>query len=424
MLYKKRWIFIFICDKKTDKKFAGDVIMTKEKFKNYNRENTFCDSCKQLLPTKYFSYSYIRDNGTASRCKCCDWIRRNNGIPNIDGYSKEEIISILEFILFDKSIYINDLANNFDLSIEDTIRLVQQLKIGNKKMYVKSNCTYCGKEIENTMSVYMKTKHLYCSSDCYWKHKPSTIGHGKDNWQYNRIKTNCTYCGKEIEVIPYNYNLKNSFGENHNFCSQNCYWKYRSKHYVGDKSVGHNRIITEEQKEKMKLTMIKNCRSAKRFDSKIQLLVNSILDKNNISYKREHVIKYYALDNYLTDSGLIIEVMGDYWHTSPLKYNENKYMINEMQQRGLQHDKQKHTYIKNHHNIEILYLWEHDIEQNLELCEALILEYIRKNGILENYHSFNWNYENETLSLNKDLIIPYQDMKTDEYRHLIKKKVG
>ena len=26
--------------------------------------------------------------------------------------------------------------------------------------------------------------------------------------------------------------------------------------------------------------------------------------------------------------------------------------------------------------------------------------------------------------LNKDLIIPYQDMKTDEYRHLIKKKVG
>ena len=170
--------------------------------------------------------------------------------------------------------------------------------------------------------------------------------------------------------------------------------------------------------------MIKNCRSAKRFDSKIQLLVNSILDKNNISYKREHVIKYYALDNYLTDSGLIIEVMGDYWHTSPLKYNENKYMINEMQQRGLQHDKQKHTYIKNHHNVEILYLWEHDIEQNLELCEALILEYIRKNGILENYHSFNWNYENETLYLNKDLIIPYQDMKTDEYRHLIKKKVG
>ena len=59
MLYKKRWIFIFICDKKTDKKFAGDVIMTKEKFKNYNKENTFCDSCKQLLPTKYFSYSYI-----------------------------------------------------------------------------------------------------------------------------------------------------------------------------------------------------------------------------------------------------------------------------------------------------------------------------------------------------------------------------
>ena len=58
------------------------------------------------------------------------------------------------------------------------------------------------------------------------------------------------------------------------------------------------------------------------------------------------------------------------------------------------------------------------------MCEALILKYINTNGKLENYHSFNWNYNNQILSLNEELIIPYQDMKTDKYKHLIKKKVG
>ena len=398
--------------------------MTKEKFKKYNKESTFCKSCKQLLPTKCFSYSYIKDDGTANKCRYCDWIERHNGIPQIEGYTELQIECALKFLLFGESIYVNDLSNKLNISLKDTIKLIQELKIGNKHCRVKTNCSYCGKEIETQMCIYLKNKNLYCNSECYWKHKPDVEGHGKDNWQYNRVKTNCSYCGKEIEVIPYYYNRKNSYGENHNFCSQECYWKYRSKYYIGEKSACYNRVMTDELREKLKRVIIENSRSSKRFDSKIQLLVNDMLDKNNIKYKREYIIKYYALDNYLTESGLMIEVMGDYWHTSPLKYNENKYMINEMQQRGLQHDKQKHTYIKNHYNIEILYLWENDIEQNLELCEALILEYIRKNGILKNYHSFNWNYENKTLSLNEDLIIPYQDMKTDEYRHLIKKKVG
>ena len=116
--------------------------------------------------------------------------------------------------------------------------------------------------------------------------------------------------------------------------------------------------------------------------------------------------------------------MGDYWHTSPLRYNKDKYLISKLQQRGLQHDKQKHTYIRNHLNIEILYLWEYDIDNNPVMCEELIKLYIKRNGILPNYHSFNWKYSNDVLHLNKKTIIPYQDMKTDEYRNLIKKKVG
>ena len=33
--------------------------MTKQKFEKYNKEKTFCETCKRLLPTKNFMYSYI-----------------------------------------------------------------------------------------------------------------------------------------------------------------------------------------------------------------------------------------------------------------------------------------------------------------------------------------------------------------------------
>lgn len=50
--------------------------------------------------------------------------------------------------------------------------------------------------------------------------------------------------------------------------------------------------------------------------------------------------------------------MGDYWHSSPLRYGKNKYLMNEIQYKTIRHDKQKHTYILNHLNVEILYLWK------------------------------------------------------------------
>lgn len=60
----------------------------------------------------------------------------------------------------------------------------------------------------------------------------------------------------------------------------------------------------------------------------------------------------------------------------------------------------------------------------MELCEKLILEYIRNNGILENYHSFNYHVDDGELKLNNEIIVPYQDMKSDMYYDLLKEKVG
>lgn len=398
--------------------------MTKKQFEKYKNEYTYCETCKRMLPTKYFQHKYIKENGSAIRCRYCEWINNHNGIPSIDGFTKEQVCFAIEFLIFQKSVYVNDLADLLSICLDEAISLVQILKIGNRKCDVLSQCDNCKKSISNPISVYVKNKHLYCSQKCYWEHKAKIIERGKNSPYYNRIVTTCTNCGKPIEVIPYDYKKTNSFGDNHNFCSHECYWNYRKQYYIAEKSVSHNRIITDEQREKMRNIIIENSRKCTRFDSKIQLIINSILDEYNINYEREFIIKYYAIDNYLVDSGLMIEVMGDYWHTSPLKYNQFKYNISELQQNGLLHDKQKHSYIKNHYNVEILYLWESDIENNLDMCKKLILKYIENNGRLENYHSFNWGLIDDDLILNKNLIIPYQDMKTDEYRHLIIKKTG
>ena len=98
-----------------------------------------------------------------------------------------------------------------------------------------------------------------------------------------------------------------------------------------------NKKFTNEEKEQMRIRFIKNSRRADRLNSKIQLKVNRILEEINEKYEREHVIKYYAIDNYLPEHNLYIEVMGDYWHANPKKYQKmaeeaNKWLQEEMYQ--------------------------------------------------------------------------------------------
>lgn len=397
--------------------------MTKEQFEKFDKDMVYCECCNRILDVQYFSYHRIHLDGTALRCKSCDWIFRHEGLPIIDEFSEEQIKYALEFVLFEKSLYINDLANELNISIDEVIKLVNSIKVANKKYMIKTNCEYCGKEIEKFVSVYLKNKHTFCSNDCYWNYKKEIEPKGSEHPSYNRIVTNCTNCGTEIKITPFDYNKTNQYGDNHNFCSQKCYWNYRRKYYIGEKSSRIGSTVSEEQLEKMMVGLAKWCKDDKRLNSNIQLKVNSILDKNNIKYEREYLVKYYSIDNYLTDLNLMIEVMGDYWHGSPFKYNSRTTNLNKTQKKDIQYDKQKHTYVKKYCEVEILYLWEKDVNEHMELCEKLILEYIKNNGLLENYHSFNYHIDNEKLRLNDEIIVPYQDMKPDMYCDLLKEKV-
>lgn len=238
---------------------------------------------------------------------------------------------------------------------------------------------------------------------------------------YNRIETNCTECGKLIEITNFDYNKKNRNNENHNFCSQECYHKFRSKYYVGKNSPMYHHEYTKEQIENLSVGIAKSMAKRNR-NTSIQLLVNEMLESIKINYIREYRIKYYSCDNYLQDYNLIIEVMGDYWHANPNRYNKDKYYINKIQEKTILKDKQKLGYIKSHNGIQILYLWESDINKDYKKCVELINLYIKNKGLLDDYNSYNYTYDSEILHLNEILIPSYQQQHAEDYRYLIKNK--
>lgn len=243
-------------------------------------------------------------------------------------------------------------------------------------------CEVCGNEFE----CKKKSEQRFCCSDCQNKWQTTVVGEFHPRFTQESIP--CTYCGKPFYVKQYKLN-----SGMHLFCSVDCRRSWFSEIYSQ----------TEEAKELHRKNIIKSFQEGKhsKLETKPQIIVNNILDNNKIIYEREYDLTYYSLDNFLVDSGLMIEVMGDYWHCNPTKFKEPKY---DLQKESTRKDKAKHTYIKKYYDVEVLYLWEYDIEHNKEMCEKLILEYIDKNGKLQNYHSFNYVVDNNILNLSKDII--------------------
>lgn len=343
--------------------------------------------------------------------KVDSYLKRNNDMIEViikgKEWSLDEVKIILENILYQKVEVINDitpLLNN--KTVESLVELLlTRLHIGGRtKIRVRIYCHSCGKELIRPISHYKKER-VYCSYECRDKYKTIYLS-GENSPFYNRVVVQCTNCGKEMKIIPYDASAINSFGDEHHFCSQECYWQYRSKYYVGERHAMFGVELDEQHKKiaAQRLSQIISNGKMPQTLTKPHRIINDILDKNSIKYQNEKLFTYYAIDIYLKEYDLAIEVMGDYWHCSPIKYNFID--LNDIQRKSLRRDKAKRTYVKKYYNIDILYLWEYDIVHNTKLCEELIKQYIDNNGVLDDYNSFNYSY-NDQLKLNTDIVYPY-----------------
>lgn len=116
-----------------------------------------------------------------------------------------------------------------------------------------------------------------------------------------------------------------------------------------------------------------------RYTSKIQTRINDVLNQFNYEYLSNKVIGEYNFDMIFTNK-TILEVNGDYWHASPIKYKPTdiiKYpgglslTANEVWLR----DKKKRNSVEKN-GYKVVYLWEHEINK---MTDIDIINFITKN---------------------------------------------
>ncbi|PKR82605.1 hypothetical protein [Heyndrickxia camelliae] len=321
-----------------------------------------------------------------------------------------------------KGYHFTKLGEFFTVRVED----LQE----NSKVEISVICDFCSSHYNLKNSIAVSREHHFCDRNCYNSYR--RINGSPNN---TRVKLDCFNCGKEIEVKKYRYDAVLNGEQEFITCSRQCQNELIGKNNRGKNNrnykgnvkktcevCGEGFEVAQNRKDKARFCS-KECQikflnsepvnhvrwvsfNKNKTNTKPQRIVNEMLEQLNIAYENEHICTYYAIDNYLSSHNLMIEVMGDYWHSSHLRF-PNISEFKEMNFKNMKKDKQKHTFIRNQYGVEILYLWESDIVNNAELVISLIKEYVSSNGKLRDYHSFNYTLIKNKLMLNNDVIVPY-----------------
>lgn len=274
-----------------------------------------------------------------------------------------------------------------------------------KKRCYKTICANCGKEIIRSRNITEKEPLRFCNSKCASEYRsknnqiqhcvicgkefiPNKTNHKccsrqcKDMYMFYKKERTCVVCGK----IYHSY----TFGKT---CSQECNHILRSQNTIHNFTIGkYPTSLTKQHK-----------------------IINSLLDKLKIKYINEKSYSYYSIDIYLQDYNLCIEIMGGYWHLDYRRFDKNTNFIS--QQNAIEKDKRKKKYIEEKYSTKILYLWEKEVNENLELCEKLILEFIENPYNLKDFHSSSYKLNGDKIELKKSYKKQYM-----ERRKYIKKK--
>lgn len=357
-----------------------------------------CQDCGIEQNDEYFSTGRLS-------CKFCVWYK-NKGYKSPNGWTEDDVMFIMRNLYYQEITCLNDFVPIVHRDLQDIMKLIHDdfgiNNMGSKTISVRCSCAECGKDTETFVRKALRQENIFCSRKCYAMFR-SKYYIGAKASVYTKKPVDCDWCGAEILIPKNKQESVNKFGESHHFCSHDCYAKYRSKYYVGEKLYNTGKKMSAEYCNKVRQNTLKMyANGGIDRQTKPQRIVNDILSQIHIEYVNEYIVKYYALDNYLPYYNLAIEVMGDYFHSNPNMYD--KTMLNAIQRKDVVRDKRKRTYLAKYYNLPILYLWENDILNFPEKCKNLILLYVQNNGQLQDYQSYNYN---EDMSLKTKIINPY-----------------
>jgi G:T-mismatch repair DNA endonuclease (very short patch repair protein) len=339
--------------------------------RNLGKKNIPLKEYRRICPVcdKEFIANNARSIFCSESCKQKDWKSKNiREYSHICLYCNKEFISGVKKTKF--------------CSLECSATHKNKKGIG-----IKHNCKNCNNEFSQT-----NKRHCFCSEKCKSEY-------GRRNLKKTIVY--CSNCNKEI-IRP-----ENIIGKRKNFfCCKKCESEFREKEANDIRICKHcNKEFICKKGEKL-IFCSKACQISgiNKSPTRPHKVIIELLEKLLLSFEIEHPIKRFSIDIYLLDYLFSIEILGKYWHCDVRYYD---YPINnKIQLKGIKRDKNKNEYLKNN-NMPVLYLWENDIDDDIEICEKLIQEFIKKNGILNNYHSMNYEIKENELKLKQEILIPY-----------------
>lgn len=142
----------------------------------------------------------------------------------------------------------------------------------------------CNKMKSIYLSYKRNYKTFYCSNECRYAHRPDTI-RGENNPRYKKkIKINCGFCGKGLEVFPSNAALY----KNH-FCKgTDCQSKWNSENRKGELNANYHggtpemRIIRRRISASMRKA-IRQEKAGRRWESLVEYSMTDLINRLKVT---------------------------------------------------------------------------------------------------------------------------------------------
>jgi len=128
--------------------------------------------------------------------------------------------------------------------------------------------------------------------------------------------------------------------------------------------------LPEEEKNKRRIIWAHAGLNCKKKETSIEKKMEELLVKNNIIFIKQHPIDKFIVDFYIPEKNLVIECLGDYWHSNPLKYSDKKLSI--AQEANVDRDQRK-IKLLDEQQINYLFFWEYDINKNINHIETTLI---------------------------------------------------
>ena len=250
---------------------------------------------------------------------------------------------------------------------------------------VKTNCLYCGNEIETLPNKIKTGKSKYCSRKCKDVHQKQLYKkNGNPVYGRESTKEEKEIRSKIITELWKDENFRKKVTDGQKkFFEKNGYWcgtdeeSKNKKNETNLKKYGVECIFSLEYYQNLReeicldkygKTSLELAREGLKntYKTSIEIKICNLLIEYGFKFETQYdlfygIDKFKTYDFYLKEYNLLIEADGDYWHVNPNKYlNEND--LTEVQKINKQNDIFKNK-LATDKGYNILRFWESDIKK-------------------------------------------------------------